>query len=338
VAGVSGVIAYVVVERGRRARAVAALAAAAVLALVWAHGAWRLRQSPPEAGRLRVGLVQASILQDEKWDAAQAWRNVERHMELTRRAGREGAKLVVWPESAVPFLFDRTPVVAEVLRRLAADYGIHLLFGNDDREDGDGGRGRIWVGAKMIDPEGRLVLRYHKMRLVPFGEYVPMQSLLTLGGRFSARLVQEVGEFTPGTDYAVGAVDGHPIAVFICYEAIFPDMVRGFIPRGAQLLVNVTNDAWYGHSAAARQHGQMAQMRAAETARVMLRATNTGVTSVIDEKGRVLAALPEFTTARLDATVEGRVGITPYVRWGNTPAIFIAVLGLAVGWRSRRRI
>jgi apolipoprotein N-acyltransferase len=317
VAGVSGVIAYVVVERGRRARAAAALAAAVVLALVWAHGAWRLHQSPPEAGRLRVGLVQASILQDEKWDAAQAWRNVERHMELTRRAGREGAKLVVWPESAVPFLFDRTPVVAEVLRRLAADYGVHLLFGNDDREDSGGERSRIWVGAKMIDPQGRLVLRYHKMRLVPFGEYVPMQSVLTLGGRFSARLVQEVGEFTPGTDYAVGPVDGHPIAVFICYEAIFPDMVRGFIPRGAELLVNVTNDAWYGRTSAPYQHFAMAVFRAVENERYLARAANTGITAVVDPHGRVLERTELFEPTVLVRDVPLLTGTTFYARHGD---------------------
>ena len=142
------------------------------------------------------------------------------------------------------------------------------------------------MGAKMLDPQGAVVLRYHKMRLVPFGEYVPIQSVLTLGGRFSAKLVREVGEFTPGQEYAVGPVDGHPISAFICYEAIFPDLVREFAGGGAQLLVNITNDGWYGRTSAPYQHFAMAKFRAVENERYLVRAANTGITAVVDPHGR----------------------------------------------------
>src|SRR5207237_8898591 len=158
-------------------------------------------------------------------------------------------------------------------------------------------RGGIGVGARMIGPAGTLVLRYPTMRLVPFGEYVPVQSVLTLGGRFSAKLVQEVGEFTPGEDYAVGAVDGHPLSAFICYEAIFPDLVRVFASRGAQLLVNVTNDGWYGRTSAPYQHFAMAVFRAVENARYLVRAANTGITAVVDPHGRVLERTELFVPA-----------------------------------------
>jgi apolipoprotein N-acyltransferase len=339
VAGVSGVLAFLVLERRRGPRTLALLLASFLLAVVWMHGEWRLGRPPAEVGRLRVGLVQASISMDEKWDAAHAWANVDRHLELTRRAAARGARLVVWPESALPFLFDRVPVVAEQLRQLVAETGIHLLFGNDDRDDPDSPRGRIWVGAKMLDPSGRVVLRYHKMRLVPFGEYVPVQSVLTLGGRFSARLVQAVGEFTPGQEYAVGAVDGHPLAAFICYEAIFPDLARQFVARGAQLLVNITNDAWFGRTSAPYQHLAMVVFRAVENERYLVRAANTGITAVVDPRGRVLERTELFEPALVVRDVPLLAGTTFYTRHGDLFAwgcLGAAVALTAAGLKNRR--
>jgi apolipoprotein N-acyltransferase len=343
VAGVSAVLAYLVLERRRWARWAAALGAAAVLAITWMHGEWWLSRVPPETGRLRVGLVQASIAQDEKWDAAYAWDNVDRHLDLTRRAAARGARLVVWPESALPFLFDRTPWIATELRRLAAENGLYVLFGNDDRDEEAevAGRRRIWVGAKMIDPSGQVVLRYHKIRLVPFGEYVPVQSVFTLGGRFSARVVQEVGEFTPGREYAVGPVDGHRLAAFICYEAIFPDLVREFTARGAELLVNITNDGWYGRTSAPYQHFAMAVFRAVENERYLVRAANTGITAVVDARGRVLERTELFERTVLVREVPLLSGSTFYARRGDVFAWAClgaaAALTAAGAWNPRRR-
>ena len=249
-----------------------------------------------------------------------------------------GARLVVWPESALPFLFDREPVVAAQLRHLVAEDHLYLLFGNDDREEGAGERGRIWVGAKMLDPTGRVVLRYHKMRLVPFGEYVPIQSVLTLGGRISARLVQEVGEFTPGEDYAVSAVDGHPVAAFICYEAIFPDLVREFAARGAELLVNITNDGWYGRTSAPYQHFAMARFRAVENERYLVRAANTGISAVVDPHGRVLERTDLFERTLLVREVPLVSGSTFYTRHGDVFAwgCLAAAAGLTAAGAARK--
>jgi apolipoprotein N-acyltransferase len=197
VAAVSASLAYGVVEPRRRPRTRAAAATALLVAAVLADGFARLRAAPPETGRLVIGLVQAAILQEDKWEPGEAWTNFARHVALTREAAGRGASLVVWPESSLPWLFDRNPAIAAELRRLTAELRIHLLFGNDDRDDGADGRGRIWVGAKMLTPDGHVSFRYHKMRLVPFGEYVPVESVLTLGGRYSARVVQAVGAFTP---------------------------------------------------------------------------------------------------------------------------------------------
>jgi apolipoprotein N-acyltransferase len=341
VAAVSSAFAFLVIERRRGPRTAAVLLTGSMLALVWMHGHWRLGQAVPEVGRVRVGLVQASISQDEKWDAAHAWANVDRHVELTRRAAADGARLVVWPESALPFLFDRVPVVATQLRALVREHGIYLLFGNDDRESGADERGRIWVGAKMLDAEGGLALRYHKIRLVPFGEYVPVQSVLTLGGRFSAKLVQEAGDFTPGREYALGSVDGHPVAAFICYEAIFPDLVREFAARGAQLLVNITNDGWYGRTSAPYQHFAMAKFRAVENGRYLVRAANTGITAVVDPHGRVVAGTELFEKTVLVRDVPFLAGSTFYSRRGDLFAwaclgAGVALLAAGLGNRQRR--
>jgi apolipoprotein N-acyltransferase len=316
-AAVSAAVAFAMLTPDPRARRRALGGAVALTAVVVGVGTWILRTPVPESGRVTVGLVQASILQEEKWDPAQAWRNLDRHVALTEQAAGAGARLVVWPESAVPFLFDRNPGVAAQLRGLATSRGIHLLFGNDDRDAEPRPDGRIWVGAKMLAPDGRLVLRYHKMRLVPFGEYVPLQSVLTLGGRYSAKLVRAVGEFTPGEEQAVAPVDGHLVGAFICYEAIFPDHVREFAARGAELLVNITNDAWYGRSSAPHQHFAMAVFRAVENGRYLVRAANTGITAVVDPRGRVLERTALFEPAVVVREVPFVAERTFYARHGD---------------------
>ncbi len=284
-ASTAAVLAYAAVEREARSRRAALWSMAGVLTLVLLDGVNRLGQAAPESGRLNIGLVQASIPQDEKWDPARGLENVRRHEELTGQAAGAGARLVIWPESALPWDVDRTPEVARRLRDLAAGYQVDLLFGNDDHSS-DGAR--AWVGAKLLTAEGRLAFRYHKIRLVPFGEYVPLQPLLTLGGRVAAKLVQQVSDFTPGDSFATAEVDGGRLSASICYEAIFPDLLREFAARGSELFVNVTNDGWYGTTSAPFQHFAMARFRAVENGRYLVRAANTGITAVVDPRGRVL--------------------------------------------------
>jgi apolipoprotein N-acyltransferase len=317
VASASAAIAYAIVEtrRGPRLRALAA--GALLVAAVAADGFGRLQAPIPESGRLAVGLVQAAIAQDDKWDPDEAWTNFGHHVALTREAAARGARLVVWPESALPWLYDRNPAVAAQLQSLTRELGVHLLFGNDDRDDGEGRRGRIWVGAKMLTPGGDIALRYHKMRLVPFGEYVPVESVLTLGGRYSARVVDAVGAFTPGTEYAIGEAEGRRLGVTICYEAIFPDLLREFTVRGADLLVNITNDAWYGRTSAPHQHFAMAVFRAVENGKYLVRAANTGITAVVDPRGRVLERTELFERRALVREVPIVPGLTFYARRGD---------------------
>lgn len=313
-------LAYVGLEPRGSARRRALLVVAALFAVTLAFGSWRLAQPAAEGSRLRVGLVQASIPQDEKWDQAHALANIAAHIDLAHDAARRGARLVVWPESAVPYRYDETPVIAAELDGLARRLGVTLLFGNDDR-GGEPPDERFYVGAKMLDARGRLALRYHKIRLVPFGEYVPLQALFTLGGRVTARLVQQVSDFTPGEEYALGDVDGGRLAALICYEAIFPDLAREFATRGAGLLVSITNDGWYGRTSAPYQHFAMAAFRAVENGVYVVRAANTGITGVIDPHGRVIASTRLFARTALvhDVVLAAPVagGRTFYARHGD---------------------
>lgn len=314
----SSLLAYAAVETHAPRRRAAAQALILLFGATWAFGSWALAQPVHESGRIRVGLVQAGVLQEEKWAPENAWTNLGRHLGLTEQAADRGARFVVWPESSVPYLFDENPAIADTLREIARRRGIYLLFGNDDVE-GDRARGayRIFVGAKMLTPAGELPFRYHKIRLVPFGEYVPMQPLLTLGGRVAAKLVRQVADFTPGREATVGDVDGHRMGAFICYEAIFPDLARRFTAQGAELLVNMTNDAWYGQTSAPFQHMAMATFRAVENGTYLVRAANTGITAVVDPRGRVLEATRLFEPTVIVRDVPFVAGGTFYSRHGD---------------------
>ena len=315
---VSALLAYVAVESRPALRRRALVGLAITLVGPWAWGTWVLSRPVIESGRIRVGLVQGGIRQEEKWAPDSAWANVESHLALTEEAAARGARLLVWPESAVPFLYDDNPVLADALRAIVQRRSIYLVFGNDDLEGNRAGPAyRIFVGAKMLTPAGDLPFRYHKIRLVPFGEYVPMQPLLTLGGRVTAKLVQEVADFTPGTEPTVAEVEGHHAGVFICYEAIFPELVREFTARGADLLVNITNDAWYGTTSAPYQHLAMATFRAVENGRYLVRAANTGITAVVDPRGRVLEPTRLFDRTVLVRDVPFVSGRTFYSLYGD---------------------
>ncbi len=334
----SSLLAYATLETRPLRRSAALAGLVAVLAPTVGGGAWAMSRPIPETGRIVVGLVQGGIRQEDKWVPENAGDNVGRHLALTAEAVRRGAKLVVWPESAVPFLYDRDSGLAALLQQTVRSERISLFFGNDDL---DTASGRIYVGAKLLSPEGRLISRYRKIHLVPFGEYVPLQRFFTFGGRFAAKLVQEVSDFSPGTEAATGVVDGHRIGGYICYEAIFPALVRRFPAAGAELLVNITNDAWYGTTSAPYQHLAMAAFRAVENRRYMVRAANTGITAVVDPWGRVLDETRLFAPTVLVREVPFVTATTFYTRHGDVfaYACFAAALALVAASfpRGRRR-
>jgi apolipoprotein N-acyltransferase len=175
---------------------------------------------------------------------------------------------------------------------------------------------RSYVGAKLISPTGAIVMRYHKMRLVPFGEYLPLPE--GIGRALSIqRLVDNVSDFTPGSEPNTGLVFSASIGAFICYEAIFPDLVRRFPMNGAQILFNLTNDGWYGTSAAPFQHYAMARFRAVENRRYLVRAANTGISAIVDPFGREVARTELMEERALVGEVRAVSETSFYARHGD---------------------
>ncbi len=243
--------------------------------------------------RMEAALVQCNVSQEMKMSARDRVGIADVLFRMTREAaaGRE-LDLVIWPESSIPFLrFRNEPVLRAEIQSLARELDTPILFGSVDSPAGLGetyqpggrGRGAYTNAAMLVDRRGVLAWKYDKIHLVPFGEYVPAKRLLF----FAGKLVSEVADFTPGESYAItrlGTADG---GCLICYEIIFPELARGFVRQGADLLVNITNDAWFGDSAAPRQHFNAAVFRAVENGRPVLRCANTGISGVIDPLGRV---------------------------------------------------
>lgn len=308
---VNAVIAYALTGPGRKRVLSAGFPVAVLLGLVLTFGFRELRTPLPEPS-FPVAAVQGNVLQENKWEPDHAVRIFARHIELSWRGVERGARLIVWPESSTPFHFDGTPRLAEHMKRFAREAQVYLLFGSDDYEQDAEGY-RAYNGAKLITPKGDIHLRYRKNILVPFGEYVPNQELFF----FAEKLTDGVSDFSPGQEVLVADVEDGKLGVFICYEAIFTELVRQFVGKGAGLLVNVTNDAWFGRSSAPYQHLEMAIARAVETRRYLVRAANTGITAIVDPYGRILARSELFVPDVVFGKVSFRNDETLFVRYGN---------------------
>jgi len=220
-------------------------------------------------------------------------------------------ELVVWPESPAPFYSDDQKF-RTWMQALASDKHAYIIAGTLG-VNGEGEHRQIYNSASLIAPSGAFVGRYDKIRLVPFGEYVPFENLLF----FAQSLVKEVGHFSRGNQRNTLELDGHKAGVFICYESVFPEEVRQFAANGAQVFVNISNDEWFGAYNAPGQHLNMARMRAIENGRWVLRATNSGITVAIDPKGRVVARLSPGLRAALTAPYSFRSETTLYTRYGD---------------------
>jgi apolipoprotein N-acyltransferase len=232
------------------------------------------------------------------------------------------AELIVWPEVPAPFTFGDASFAGRA-QRIAQEARADFLLGVVDwKAAAPGGPLLPFNSAALLDRGGRRVFVYDKIHLVAFGEYVPLRRWLT----FAQSLTADIGDFTPGHEYRVGQVEsGQKFGAFICYEAVFPDLVRHFAANGAQLFVNISNDGWFGGTAAPAQHLMMARVRAVENRRWLLRGTNTGYTASVDPYGRIAAQLAPDVRAALDAPYDFRADATLYTRWGD----WIAWLSLA---------
>jgi len=298
-----------------------------ILLAVWAGG-WALKQvawTQPVGPPVSVSLIQGNVAQDMKWRAEQVLPTLETYRMLVERSG---SRLIVLPETALPLFLHQVP--PEYLAGLAAHArrnGGDLLIGvAEGASTGDYFNSVISLGTAATQ-------RYRKSHLVPFGEFIPLRPLLAWIVNVLAIPLQD---FSRGRDdQRPLAVAGQRVAVNICYEDVFGEEIIRQLPE-ATLLVNVSNVAWFGHSIAPQQHLQISQARALETGRYMLRATNTGVTAMIDASGKVLASAPEFAAAVVSRSVRGYAGSTPYVRWGNYAVLLLCAAMAAVAIIARR--
>lgn len=302
---INAVLAEVATD-GPRRHGLLLTASAAVVVIVFGYGSLRAasvadRLGSQPAASLRVGLVQGNIRQDRKWDRSFEEEILATHLALTRRAIDDGAGLVVWPEAAVPFALRLDPRAAQLVD-LSRASGARLLVGAPGIEVLGPRLYRQYNRAWLIDPEVGLAGSYDKIQLVPFGEYVPFGWLLW----WVDQAVQAIGNFGRGSEYVVfelpadvGAGGDVAIGVssLICYEGIFPALTRNFVAAGARLLVNISNDAWYGRTSAPHQHLAMAAVRAVENRVPVVRATNTGVSAFVDAVGRIRGRTPLFEEA-----------------------------------------
>lgn len=320
-----GVLVTLALTNVGRTRVGAIVAAVALLLTVSVWGSARVADaSLTRAGTpLVVGLIQPNISQADKWNRALAGEIGRRFTALTRRAVADGAQAVLWPESSTPYLFNEDQVQSEAVRALVRESGVPLLFGTDEVERGS--PDKYYNSAFVLDPTGAVAAVYRKMQLVPFGEFVPLKQLLF----FVAPLVDAVSEFTPGEHVTMLPINGHMASTAICYEVVYPHLIRQGVLEGAELLTTITNDAWYGDSSAPYQHFELASMRAIEQGRYLARAANTGISGVIDPYGRPVVATRVFEEAVVTAEIRFLQSRTLYATIGDAVAMASLALALA---------
>jgi apolipoprotein N-acyltransferase len=269
-----------------------------------------------------------------KWDPAFQEETVSRYERLTRSGWREPGTLIVWPESALPFYLQAEPLYAARVRALAAELKSPMVVGSPAFER-DGETMRFLNSAFLISSKGEVLGRSDKLHLVPFGEYVPLAKLLP----FVNKMVAGIGDFSPGKAAVPLETERGKLGVLVCFEGIFPEIARAYVKEGATLLVNITNDAWFGRSSAPYQHLSMVVFRAVENRVPVVRAANTGISSVIDSKGHIQAMSPLFEETSVSAQVRPGEGKTFYNRYGDLfAAVTLCGAAIVALWPFRSRI
>jgi apolipoprotein N-acyltransferase len=271
---------------------------------------------PPE---VKVAIAQGGIDQSVKWNPGNQLATLGIYGELTQQARDAGAQLVVWPETAAPFFYGWEAGLSRRLEAIAVRGGIPILFGAPWY---DPASGEFYNSVFQMDARGVVLGRYDKRHLVPFGEYVPFRSVLF----FLKKLTAGGGDFSTGTSPALFRVLGQPVAASICYEALFPALIREGVLEGATWFVNVTNDAWFGDTVAPLQHLAMARMRCVEFRRPMVRAANSGISAVIEADGGIATSLGLFRRGLLVAGIRPATGETVYAKTGEIFGISCSIL------------
>ena len=292
-----------------------------------------LQWTTPIGNPLKVALLQGNTPQKLKWDEATTIQTINQYLGMVKQAD---ADLIILPETALPVVIDlskndlmQSRFIAPFARIASQDHKAILLGTITQKNDA---YFNSMVGINKDAATGQL---YHKSHLVPFGEFIPLKGVF--GWVYRDWLNMPMSDLSRGDSKQVPMLlAGQKIAVNICYEDVFGEEVISQLPE-ATILVNASNDAWYGRSAAANQHLQFSQMRALETGRMVLRSTNTGATAIISKEGDVLATVPQFSTIILKGLAQGYAGKTPFIRYGNWPIISLLFITLILLWGRKKK-
>lgn len=305
------------------------------------YGNWRLKEKIDQR-IAKIGIVQGNIPQDKKWDLAfqDEVMNIYKHLseEIIRK---DSPDLLVWPETAVPFIFrenkaltpssgNQIPDIKDINEKLSIDLiefvkemNTYLLFGSI-RMISEAGNDFFTNSAFLLSGDGKVTYIYDKIHLVPFGEYVPLRSILF----FIDKITVGVGDYRPGKESKIALLPAGRFSTLICYEIIFPGLVRKSLNKEGDFIVNITNDAWFGRSSGPYQHFSMAVFRAIENRKPVVRAANTGISGFIDSKGRILIQTPLFERTAITGEIGINDRITFYTKYGDLFVYFCLVISI----------
>jgi apolipoprotein N-acyltransferase len=297
----------------------------ALLVAVLGYGGWRIHtidRMTAASDSMKVAVIQGNVDQAQKWDPSFQVLTAVKYRNLSSEPAAKEADVVIWPETATPFyLFDDKLLTDMTLEGIEASNARYIIGSPSYAAEKE--RLIFHNSAYLVSPQGRAEGKYDKVHLVPFGEYVPMKRWLP----FIDKLVAQVGDFKPGRQGNTLSWEDHHVGMLICYEAIFPGLARAMVRNGAHLLVNITNDAWFGRTGAAFQHFSMAVFRAVENRRYLARSANTGISGFIDPCGRIVSSTPLFQEAVAAAPVFLLTDRPFYTQWGEWP-VGIVVFGM----------
>jgi len=296
-----------------------------IFSLSLAYGRYRVKEMDrliSEAPEKQISVIQGNIDQSMKWESEIQKVTIDQYINLSRSTGDNNPDLIVWPETALPFYFLYDYKLTEHARRGFEELGTYFLIGSPSfKRDTEGVK--YFNSAYLIDPEKTTPDKYDKTHLVPFGEYIPLGKWIPIG-----KMVEGIGDFSTGEIGKVLLWNDSAIGIQICYEVIFPDLSRKQTLNGADLLVNITNDAWFGNTSAPYQHFFMTVFRAVENRRSLIRAANTGVSGFIDPVGRVISTTPIFEKAAITESVPMLKQQTFYTSHGDLFAVLCLIISV----------
>lgn len=300
-----------------------------ILILTFSYGFFRLYQDR-NGSNLKAAIIQGNIEQDKKWDISYQKAVLNAYKELTLKAAAESPDIIIWPETALPFSFKNDRALTEELLSFQKELNSYLLFGSilvkEDKENTRSKKSRLSNSAVLLDRNGNVSYIYDKIHLVPFGEYVPIRKFLF----FIDKLVYGVGDYHPGDSYIRAVTPFGSFATLICYEIIFPGMVRKFFIREGDFIITITNDAWFGATNGPYQHFSMAVFRAIENRKPVLRAANSGISGFIDSNGNIIDKTRLFERTYLIKEIKKDTTQTLYTRYGDIFSYLCIVISVTL--------